>query len=225
MIVTKIENHVQQALDRLLQQYKGRPNIAAFITALVEQVQDLEDAIYPLDQYRQLIYAYGQQLDNLGEVIGLSRNGLNDQEYLVLLLGTIAENNSDSTAGTLLDVIQLVFQSSQVFYKDPNSSSGGATPPATISFGVGDPVFPTQLLAQVEQIVLAAVAAGVAIAYISSFDAGGCFAMNGLQAWTKNAPPTTTPDVDNPWPYGFGSVLNPYVGGGYAGLLFSKPAR
>jgi Protein of unknown function (DUF2612) len=221
MEVTKITNHVQQALDRLLQQYKDRPNITGLITAVVQHVQQLENAIFPLDQYRQLLYAYGQQLDNLGEIIGLKRNGLTDAEYLVLLIGTIAENNSDSTAPTLLNVVQLVFQSNQIFYKDPNSVPDRCRP-AFVCFGVGNPVYPSAVLGQVEQIIAAAVAGGVAIAYISSFNAAGCFAMSGLQAWTRNVNPPTTPTQQNPWPFGFGDLNNPYVGGGFATLLFSN---
>src|SRR5271166_5121103 len=145
MIVTEITNHVQQALNRLLEQYKGKPGIAALITALVTQIQDLENGFYPIDQLRQLAYAYGQQLDNLGTVIGFERNGLPDNEYFVLLLGTIAENNSDTTIPTMLHIVETVFQATTVFIKTPNSV--GSPPldqvkPAWISFGIANPQSP-----------------------------------------------------------------------------------
>jgi hypothetical protein len=224
MLAPKITNHVQHALAQLLQQYQGRPNITGLFTAIVQHVQKLENALYPLDQYRQLLSAYGQQLDNLGEVIGLQRNGLPDNQYLVLLLGTIAENNSDGTAPTLLTIIQLIFQSNQVFYKDPNSTTGPARP-RNVAFGVGSPSYPASVQAQIEQMIAASVAGGIAISYISSFAATGCFAMAGLQAWTRNFGPPSTPTQSNPWPFCFGDLNNPYVGGGYASLLYSNETQ
>lgn len=219
MIVTKITNHVQAALDRFIEQYKGRVLLAGLMTSLVQQIQDLENAVYPLDQYRQLLFAYGQQLDNLGEIIGLERNGLPDDEYLVLLLGTIAENNSDTTAPVMLYIVQTVFQATSVFIKDPNSNTGAAGP-AQVAFGIGSPTFPESLYPIIETLIANSVGAGIAITYLSSFDASGCFAMAGPQAWTRQLPPSFTPSPSQPWPFGFGDLNNPNVGGGYASLLF-----
>jgi hypothetical protein len=198
MIVTQITNHVQQALNRLLQQYQGRPNITGLLTALITQCQLLENAIYPIDQYRQLAYAYGEQLDNIGTVIGLERNGLPDNEYFVLLLGTIAENNSDTTAPTMLNIVQTIFQSSNVFIKTPNSGGSGPfgmTMNANVAFGVGSPVTPATLNVQLEQIVLASLAAGVALFYISRFNSAGAFSTAGPQSWCRGCS-----DLLNPQP-------------------------
>ena len=207
MIVNQITNHVQAALDRMIQQYKGRPLFEGLITAFVTQIQDLENAIYPIDQYRQLLFAYGQQLDNLGEIIGLKRNGLNDSEYLILLLGTIAENNSDTTAPVLLYIVKTVFQATNVFIKDPNSiSNKNESFPAQIAFGVGDPLTGPALYTVVEQIIQNSVAAGIAITYLSKFNATNAFAMAGPQPWVK----------------GFSSLAAPTVGGQFASLIYNN---
>lgn len=200
MIVTQINDHVVQALNRLLQQYKGLPGIAGLLTALITQIQDLENAIYPIDQYRQLAFAYGTQLDNLGQVIGLPRNGLPDNEYFVLLLGTIAENNSDTTAATMLNIVQTVFQASNVFIKTPNSPGGGPLirhriAPAQVSFGIGDPQSPASLDGVIEQIIQNSIAAGVSIVYLSSFANAGAFSTAGPQAWCRGCS-----DLNNPQP-------------------------
>jgi hypothetical protein len=223
MLATKITTHVQDALDRLLEQYKYRPQYVAFFTAFLQHVQKLEDALFPLDQYRQLAFAYGLQLDKLGEIIGQARNGLNDIDYLVLLLGTIAENNSDTTAPSMLTIVQTLFQATNVFIKTPNSSPGVNEKPLWESFGVGSPQFPTSLYPLIEQLIENAVGACISVGYISSYNANGAFAMAGPQAWTRNFPPGFTPSVGNPWPYGFGDLNNPYVGGPFAGLVFRNP--
>lgn len=220
MQVTQITTHVQDALNRLLEQYKYRPQYTAFLTAFLQHVQKIENAIFPLYQYTQLQFAYGQQLDGLGEIIGQPRNGLPDNEYLILLLGTIAENNSDTTAPAMLNIVQTLFQATNIFMKTPNSSAGGQERPLWESFGVGSPQFPTSLYPLIEQLIENAVGACISIAYISSYQASGAFAMAGPQAWTKGFAPLTTPTQLNPWPYGFGDLNNPYVGGPMAGLVF-----
>lgn len=223
MIVTQITTHVQDALNRLLEQYKYQPAVIGFLTAFLQHVQKLENALYPLDQYRQLMFAYGLQLDKLGEVIGQPRNGLDDAEYLILLLGTIAENNSDTTAPSMLTIVQTLFQATNVFIKTPNSSPGQNEVTLWESFGVGTPQFPTSLYPLIEQLIASAVGAVINVAYITSFNAAGAFAMAGPQAWTRNFGPMTTPDVNNPWPFGFGDLNNPYVGGPFASLVFKNP--
>ena len=223
MLATQITTHVQDGLNRLLEQYKYKPQMVAFFTAFLQHVQKLENALYPLDQYRQLMFAYGAQLDNIGTIIGQSRNGLNDVEYLVLLLGTIAENNSDTTAPAMLNIVQTLFQAATVFIKTPNSCPSGGEVPLWESFGVGSPQFPVSLYPLIEQLIENAVGACINVAYISSFQATGAFAMAGPQAWTKNYGPMSTPTMDNPWPFGFGDLNNPYVGGPFASLVFRNP--
>lgn len=223
MLAPQILTHVTDALNRLLEQYKYRPNVVGFLTAFLQHVQKLENALYPLDQYRQLMFAYGAQLDRLGEIIGQPRNGLPDNEYFILLLGTIAENNSDTTAPAMLNIVQTLFQASDVFIKTPNSSGGGGEVPLWESFGIASPQFPTSLYPLIEQMISNAVGACISVAYISSFSANGAFAMAGKQSWTRNYGPLTTPDAGNPWPFGFGDLNNPYVGGGFASLVFKNP--
>jgi len=219
MLATQITTHVQDALNQLLEQYKYRPQMIKFLTPFLNHVQRIENAFYPLDQYRQLMYAYGQTLDNIGEIVGAKRNGLGDNEYLVLLLGTIAENNSDTTAPAMLNIVQTLFQATNVFFKSPNTNVGHEEP-LWVSFGVGSPQFPTSLYPLIEQLIQNAVGACISIAYISSYNASGAFAMGGLQDWTKPGKPLTTPTALNPWPFGFGDLTNPYVGGPLGSLVF-----
>lgn len=221
MIVTKITTHVPDALNRLLEQYKGKPKIQAIITSLVKGIQDLEDALYALDQYQQLAYSFGAQLDGIGEIVGLERNGLNDTEYLIFLYGTIAENNSDTTSTVVRYVAKTLFQAQNVFIHTPNSCPG-KTLPARIGLSVGSPQTELALYSEVEQAIQNTAGAGIAIDYIWEHDAAGAFAMAGPQAWTSQVGPPTTPDALNPWPFGFGDLNNPYVGGPFASLITQR---
>lgn len=229
MLANKITTHVTDSLNRLLEQYRGRVNITGLITAVSQHVQKIEDALYPVDQYRQLLSSYGQQLDNLGEIIGLKRNGLPDNQYLVLLLGTIAENNSDTTPTEMLNIVKTVFQATSVFIKDPNSTKGTSIP-AQVAFAVGSPTFPASLYPVIEQIILLSVGAAISVSYLVTFNAQGCFAFSGNQSWTKPklTTPGFTPSSGNPWPFGFGAYSyapNAYMGGAFGTRIYKDPKQ
>lgn len=209
MLAPQITDHVQAALNRLLQQYKGKPRMEGQLSAFVQQIQDLEDGLYPMGAGRELINSYGQQLDNIGEIIGLKRNGLAYDEYLVLLQGTIAENNSDTTITTLITIIALVFRPQTIFMKTPNSPGlARGTPPPFVAFSVGGQITPVELDPIMEVILQASIAAGVPLSYLSSMPVPKAFAMEGPQ----------------PFVGGFGDLGDPSVGGGYASLIFHNPA-
>lgn len=198
MNVTEISNHVQQALQRFLQQYQGQPRLTGLMTALVNQIQNLENALFVIDAQRQIYngQAIGEQLDNLGTLIGLKRNGLSDSEYLILLLGTIAEDNSDTTQDTLLNIVQTVFNAQQVFCKTPNSPGGPtSTGNAYIAFSVGGSTVDSALYTLIETIVLNSIGAGISLVYISRFGAGKAFSTAGPQAWCGGCS-----DLNNPLP-------------------------
>lgn len=198
MIVTEITNHVQQALARLLQQYQGQPRITALMTALVNQIQAIENAFYPLDAGRQLANAQGMQLDNLGTIVGIARNGLSDAEYLIFILGTIAENNSTGTDASITAIVKQLFAVSagiilelfpaEVAIQIPNSTTLSAT-----------------LYATVTNIIQNALGAGIGLGFISVYPA------SAFQVGTIN-----NTNVGG----GFGGV-GQSGGGGFASNIYS----
>lgn len=109
MLITEITDHLQQGLQKLMGQYQGKKYVVGILTAFLNQVQALETAFFPLDAGRQLLTAIGAQLDGMGELINLKRNGLPDNEYLLFILGTIAEDYSDGTITTLSGIVNTLF--------------------------------------------------------------------------------------------------------------------
>lgn len=197
MLATEINDHVQQALARFIQQYKGRPLTAGLMTAFVDQIQDLEDAIYGLDSERQLANAIGQQLDGLGEIIGIKRNGLDDATYLLFLYGKIAENYSDTTINSIINIINFVFQAQVVLMQEVF--------PAGLSIQVaGTPLNPALFNIAVA-LVQAAMGAGILLVFIGGSSTVNIFRFFG-------------PGVDGAI-NGFGDLFNPGVGGGFVSIL------
>lgn len=201
MLATEITNHVQQALGRLLQQYKGRALIAGFYTAFVDQIQDLEDAIFALDSGRQIwngstTPAIGAQLDAIGTVVGIARNGLDDQQYILFIFGKIAENFSDDTVQSVLAVIGYLFQAQQVIIQEIY--------PAGLYINVLNPAIPLSLFPVAETLVQNAIGAGIKLV-ISSQPTVNVFRFAG---------PGVSGTLN-----GFGDTGVPGSGGVFVGLI------
>ena len=100
----KIDNHVEQAEDRLVTQYKNKTNFKDIIDVFAQRDQDLEDVFDDLLNDRNLYTAEGEQLDKLGEILDTPRQSLGDDDYRGLLFIKIGQYNS---SGTIEEIINL----------------------------------------------------------------------------------------------------------------------
>lgn len=101
MTVTLKTTHTTEAIGRLITQFKGSSRLHALIKSYVDQIQELEIAAYTLLTDRAIDTAEGAQLDGIGEIVGLRRGGLTDDEYRVRLAVQIRLNLS---SGTIEDI-------------------------------------------------------------------------------------------------------------------------
>lgn len=201
MIAPEITTHVQDALNRLMQQYKNKPRIAALYTSVLDQIQALEDAIFALDQGRQIwngtsTPAIGKQLDTIGLVVGIDRNGLSDAEYILFIFGKIAENFSDTTIPTILNIISYVFQAEKVLLQEYY--------PASIAMQVLGTPIPPALYPIARDLVQGALGASIKLIFAAAYPTTDVFRFYA---------PDTGPDN------GFGDVGDPSVGGKFIGLI------
>lgn len=107
-MTTQITNHVAQAKARLKEQFKEKTKYVALLEALVAPCQDIEDALWQLFSERWIDTAVGDQLDNLGTVIGQDRAGLSDDNYRAYLRARIAANKSNGTVEDLIRITELI---------------------------------------------------------------------------------------------------------------------
>lgn len=202
MLAPFIPDHVEIALSQLLQQYKGKPRIEGVLAALVQQIQDLEDAIYPLNQYRQLAYAVGEQLDGLGEIIGLARNGMDDDTYRLFLIGTIAKNYSDTTITTIDTILALLLEPEFLLIFE--------TFPAEIQVQFANSTRDPALFPLVALLVQQALGAGIKLGSLTVFDEENPFRFEKL------------PTQQGPQGEGFGDALNPGSGGLFGDVIYTN---
>lgn len=118
MALIKINNHVGQAEDRLLQQYKESRVFNIFLNAIVAQVQVIEDQCDLLYRERSLLTAYGYQLDGIGKLIGLSRNGRDDEDYRDALISQIEINVSGGEPESIINAIRKILSPKSIDYFD-----------------------------------------------------------------------------------------------------------
>lgn len=94
--------HVSDGLAKLVEQLKGKPKLTALVTALLSQVQDVEDALWQLYTLRSILTATGKALDAIGRIVGEPRgNAPDDDQYRKRILARIRTNLSSGTVNDL----------------------------------------------------------------------------------------------------------------------------
>lgn len=101
---TLTTERLAEAVGNLIDQFKGQPNVEAFIEAWAQQSQEIETAAFGLLTGTTLATAVGVQLDGLGELVGVEREGRSDPDYRLRISAQILFNNS---SGTIEDLLQL----------------------------------------------------------------------------------------------------------------------
>lgn len=108
MTMIHITNFTQQTTDNFTTKMREREDVLNLARALyAEEFQELEDAIWQLYTLRSIATATGQQLDNIGAKVGLSRNAFSDTDYQRLLYGQILVNRSKTTIPELIALMTL----------------------------------------------------------------------------------------------------------------------
>lgn len=98
-------DHVTRGLSYLPWQFDDSVKLKEYIKILLEEIQEIEEALFEILREKSLDSAVGFQLDIIGEQIGKRREGVtDDDEYRKLLRVQIAVNSSEGTAGTVIDL-------------------------------------------------------------------------------------------------------------------------
>ena len=193
MSVVNIPNHVQKSIERLLQQYKDKPVIKALIESFVEQVQFIEDALTDLNDNRSINTAIGVQLDRLGDILGIDRNGLSDEDYRARLKIKIVQNISNGEPDRLINVYSFLLGATQVQFQEHYPASMALMANAEVTAGQE-----TLIYREIQNIA----PAGARVDYIGCYDALNSFAFAG-----SNGP------LDDAGADGFGDLTNLAIGG------------
>lgn len=122
--VVEILTHRADALKRRLEQYKNLPNLQNILEIHADRYQELETVFFSLYLARSIFDATGQQLDEVGEIVVLSRPaGANDDVYRAKLFVKIGQNVSNGEPERIIDVAKILTSSAWVHLIDLGSGS------------------------------------------------------------------------------------------------------
>ncbi len=88
--VAAIETHKEDGQARLLYQFKDLPNINKIACIMAARAQAIENLLESLFGILDIEKAYGSQLDTIGVILGLPRQGFEDPDYRVRLRAVAA---------------------------------------------------------------------------------------------------------------------------------------
>lgn len=119
MAFAPIPDHVQQAKDRLIEQYKGKSRIGGLIEAAVTGKQVLEDVTVQLNTERAVETAVGAQLDGIGEIVGAVRAaGQSDADFRIVVRARIVQNLSKGTPEEVIEAAKFILSTEVVWFAE-----------------------------------------------------------------------------------------------------------
>lgn len=130
---TKNTSHVAIGLGRLVSRYQGQPNITKLLTSYLKEVQAAENMLWDVLTLRNIASGVGDQLDQIGKIVGQPRDGLDDTGYRVAIGLRILANRS---SGRTSDVQKLAQALASGFTADLNGKVEYYEAPV-YSFSVG----------------------------------------------------------------------------------------
>ncbi len=106
--MTPITAHFNDAIVKLVAPYWGKPRIASLMLAMMNRVQELEDATWEVLEKYTLDGADDARLNVLGRVVGQPNLGWITETYRAVLRGKIRANRSRGLAIDIIEVCRLV---------------------------------------------------------------------------------------------------------------------
>ncbi len=143
-------NHIELALSRLAGQFDGSENLKKLLTESVRPLQSIEQDFNDLKVNRWIESAVGQQLDNLGNIVGELRQGRDDETYRRVLLFRVFVNVSEGTPQVLLAALK--------FLTDPTDMQYIEVYPATVLLYTNGYFVDNRIQSQVQDVSPAGIA-------------------------------------------------------------------
>jgi hypothetical protein len=109
MTLERKTDHVEDGISKLLEQYKGKPRIAALLSSYLRRVQELDDAAWDVLVSRLIDTAVNEQLTVLSRLVGEPVRLADDERQRVLVRARIAVNRSSGHGDDILRVAGLLF--------------------------------------------------------------------------------------------------------------------
>lgn len=222
-----ISNHAQQAIARLLNQYRSSTKLQNLLSALIAPLQDIEAALGDMNVSRYLPAAVGAQLDLIGKIVGLERPpGASDAVYIQELYGQIKINTSQGQPEQAIQTYQLFTGAALAllfeFFPGEIQMQSDYTPPDQATVEMLIRILYEVIPAGVRPHGLVAYNPMRKFAYAGSLPSAGYGTLSdstkgGVYPHFYRQKQTFRYAGVNPDSGGYGSLIDPLVGGVYTG--------
>jgi hypothetical protein len=114
----KQQDHVAQALGRLIEYWKNKPNMRGLTADYQAEIAELENAVWQVILLRFPDNAGTAQLDVLGRIVGEERGGLSNADFLIRIKARIRANSSLGNPVDIFAVIKLITSAAFRYTRD-----------------------------------------------------------------------------------------------------------
>lgn len=114
--IIQITDYDVDTLNKLLEQYKNSPNLKSIIESGNTSANDIEEALFEIRDEYYLTTAVGVQLDVLGIIWNVAREGLNDADYRLKITARVAVTNSGEPE-SIIAILKILFGATFVTYQ------------------------------------------------------------------------------------------------------------
>ncbi len=97
-------SHVVEAQANFVEQFKVKPRLDALVQSWVGQIQELEPMFFDILEDTLVSTSVGEQLDELGTVVGELRQARTDDEYRIAIGARILINTSNGTIEEMIAI-------------------------------------------------------------------------------------------------------------------------
>lgn len=116
--IEKIQTHRDDALARLTSQYQHANRLRDLVGISANRTQSLEDVLQQLLRERWVDTAIGEQLDELGNIVGEERLGRSDRQYRPAIRLRIELNRSGGQPESVIQFLERGFGAEIVDYRE-----------------------------------------------------------------------------------------------------------
>lgn len=137
-----LKNSVKVGLDRLTEQFEEKENIVGTVKSFLEETQKVEDLAFEVNTAYDKDTAIGVQLDTIGKLVGVKREGASDEAYRSRINNQIDANTADGTINSVIQTIKNSLKESVTYPNtinlmpsshDPSGWTGASDPDGTVT--------------------------------------------------------------------------------------------
>jgi hypothetical protein len=100
--------HLTEAEELLIEQLKDKPNFLAMLRIFIDKIQEIENVLDDVQRMRWIDEATNIQLDVLGAIVGVERNGREDDAYRIVIKAHIRANYASGIPEDFFEVFSLL---------------------------------------------------------------------------------------------------------------------